>query len=325
MKNKIIPDIARKILSFFTDNSGVREDLSRPFLWKNYTCATNSKLLIAINNDYVEIGASTACPEGYNLDSLLHEALNSPIDADRIISIEDFNRACGLSSAIDTPDKETFLKVGKVMLRASLFHDIILAAQMSGASTISFIEATKSNQPVSFRLYEDDAIVAAGVIMPCCIGDDKVKILQLPYQSPIFPYHSQINLAAGEAFYNQYTSEQQQADEQYAASKKVYLVQVVKTAWVPVEAVDPRSAMDLAKEHTDGIDDDMFDNSEVEVEACNSYPEDDDDVDDFSEAHPRQGILTDDGWISWSKYYNEDETEDEFHQTRTTVKVDFGK
>lgn len=326
----IIPHITQKIFSLFTDNSGMREHLSRPFLWDKYSCATNSKVLIAINNDYIETPAAACCPDGFRLDALLNDSLNAPADKDIIVSNEDFNRVCKIESVIEKADEMLFVKVGNIMLRASLLQNIIIAAQMLGSSSVSFVKTDKNDKPFGFRMYDDETIVAAGVIMPACLIDEfdsDIKILPLPFQSPIFACDSQINHVKGVEYYNQFLEETRIAEEEYKNSKKVYLVQVVKSAWIPVEAVDPSSAMELAKRHTDGIDDNMFDESNIDIESCNAYPEDDDYVEDLSVQSPtmRQGILTDDGWISWSKYYGDDDPEDPFHKTTTRVSVTFGK
>lgn len=55
-------------------------------------------------------------------------------------------------------------------------------------------------------------------------------------------------------------------------TNNLYHVQVVKCAWISVEADSPSEAMRIAEEYIDDcITDEDFDDSEIEVGGCESY------------------------------------------------------
>ena len=89
-------------------------------------------------------------------------------------------------------------------------------------------------------------------------------------------------------------------------TNKIFNVQVVKYAWMAVEADSPGEAMELAKKYTDEyITDKDFEDSEVEVNACESYPSEIDDYDDG-----KQKIFTADKVITVSEYEDELEAQE---------------
>ena len=80
-------------------------------------------------------------------------------------------------------------------------------------------------------------------------------------------------------------------------TNQIYNVQVVKYAWMAVEADGPEEAMKLAKKFKDEyITDRDFDESEVSVNACESYPSE---IDDY-EGNDR--IFTVDGMKKAKEY-----------------------
>lgn len=210
-------------------------------------------------------------------------------------------------------------------ISVQIMRRVLKAARLLGASTIIVVAAEQACQMRMFSLCNRESASINGIFMPFSY-EEKNKLHSV--QQSIFGTDTAcINIEAGMKFRADMEAAEEQRRKEYEASKKVWRVQVVKSAWIAVEAVTADDAMDLASKHTNSVDDDIFGDSDVEVEAVETYPMDDDDVDSMSENynHKRQGILTDDGFIAWSKYYGEDDKNDEFHQDRTRVSVSFGK
>lgn len=88
-------------------------------------------------------------------------------------------------------------------------------------------------------------------------------------------------------------------------TNKIYNVQLARYAWVAVEADSPSDAMEKAEEYLDNgtIDigdlDEDFEDSEVDVNACESYSRE---IDDF---HDDDVIYTDDGEKDYDEYVEE--------------------
>lgn len=86
-------------------------------------------------------------------------------------------------------------------------------------------------------------------------------------------------------------------------TNKIYNVQVVRYAWIAVEAESENEAMGIAQnsELENYIDDDEFEESEIDVFACETYAQGIDDMflsdDDY--------ILTKDGAMTAEEYRNE--------------------
>ena len=62
-------------------------------------------------------------------------------------------------------------------------------------------------------------------------------------------------------------------------TNKIYGVTVKRCAWIYVEAESPEEAMQIAKNYTDDVDYDEFEDSDVEVDSCNAYSEEAYDID----------------------------------------------
>lgn len=90
-------------------------------------------------------------------------------------------------------------------------------------------------------------------------------------------------------------------------TNNIYNVQVVRNAWIAVEAENESEAMSIAQnvELENYIDDDEFEESEIDVFACETYSRGIDDMflsdDDY--------ILTKDGAMTAEEYRNELENE----------------
>lgn len=90
-------------------------------------------------------------------------------------------------------------------------------------------------------------------------------------------------------------------------TNKIYNVQVVRYAWIAVEADNENEAMGIAQnsELENYIDDDEFEESEIDVFACETYSNVIDDMflsdDDY--------ILTKDGAMTAEEYRQELEDE----------------
>jgi len=75
-------------------------------------------------------------------------------------------------------------------------------------------------------------------------------------------------------------------------TNKIFNVQVVQYAWMAVEADSPSEAMELAKKYTDEyITEKDFEDSEVDVNACESYPSDIDDYEDGVNIFTADGVM----------------------------------
>lgn len=320
MQQQINTAVASKLLSLFCDNNSLRPQYQEPFCYDGFICATDSRTLFAIKQNLIADFGAASSTLPLDPTIIISSALDtSPFTKETIVFADDYLKLVNdhLSYPTSSPAAQILLQLGNACYRAFYFHNVFLAARLLGSSDVAFIIPDVPTTPLLFRLYNGTDISVVGCIMPICVDDeDGFTILNLPaYTDQLSDIAAQINITTGEAAYHAYIEQEQRDQKAYAESKKVYLVQVVKSAWIPVEAEDPQSAMELAKTHTGGIDDDMFDDSDIEVEACNSYPEDEDDVESLADSHPtdRQGILTVHGWISWSHYYGEDENNDEFH------------
>jgi uncharacterized protein (UPF0212 family) len=90
-------------------------------------------------------------------------------------------------------------------------------------------------------------------------------------------------------------------------TNKIYNVQVVRYAWIAVEAESENEAMSIAQnsELENYIDDDEFEESEIDVFACETYSNDINDMflsdDDY--------VLTKDGAMTAEEYRQELEGE----------------
>lgn len=299
-----------------------------PFRCDNMCVATDSRVMVAIYQslfptrpDYPEHNTSVV--------QRLYVTMGI-VDDFEAYAVDDLESLCDECEKLNDKVKDDYKNViylAPDAISVKVMRRVILAARLMGATTIVVAAAKQANQMRMFSLCNSDGIGCCvyGIFMPLA-NDDKYNLH--PVSQSIFgPETSNINLEAGMKFRADKEAAEEQARKEYEASKKVWRVQVVKSAWIAVEAVTAEDAMELASKHTYAIDDDIFDDSDVEVEAVETYPMDDDDVDSMSEEHyhKRQGILTDQGFISWSKYYGEDDENDEFHQDRTRVSVSFGK
>lgn len=56
-------------------------------------------------------------------------------------------------------------------------------------------------------------------------------------------------------------------------TNEIYAVTVTRCAVIYVEAKSSEEAMQIAKQYTDNIDLDEFEDSDVEVDSCASYPD----------------------------------------------------
>lgn len=56
-------------------------------------------------------------------------------------------------------------------------------------------------------------------------------------------------------------------------TNNIYCVTVKRCAGIFIEAESPQKAMEIAKKWTDEVDDAEFEDSEVEVDECDSYPD----------------------------------------------------
>ena len=56
-------------------------------------------------------------------------------------------------------------------------------------------------------------------------------------------------------------------------TNNIFCVTLAKYANIYVEAESPQEAMEIAKKWTDKVDDAEFEDSEVEVDECDSYPD----------------------------------------------------
>lgn len=85
-------------------------------------------------------------------------------------------------------------------------------------------------------------------------------------------------------------------------TNNIYGVTVKRCAWIYVEANSPEEAMKIAEHWTDEVDDEEFDDSEVEVDSCDSYADD-------ADADYMDTIYTQDEAIDVDDYIDRYETE----------------
>ncbi len=76
-------------------------------------------------------------------------------------------------------------------------------------------------------------------------------------------------------------------------TNKIFNVQVAQYAWMPVEADSPEEAMKLASRFTnEHITAEDFEDSEVSVVACETYPSGIDDYDSDERIFTADGVMT---------------------------------
>lgn len=86
-------------------------------------------------------------------------------------------------------------------------------------------------------------------------------------------------------------------------TNKIYGVTVKRCACIYVEAESPEEAMNIAKGWTDEVDDRDFEDSDVEVDMCDSYP-------DEADANYMETIYTKDEAIDVDEYIDRYEAQD---------------
>ena len=87
---------------------------------------------------------------------------------------------------------------------------------------------------------------------------------------------------------------------------KIYYVTLKRCAGIYVDADSPEDAMRIAEKWKDDIDDDEFDDADVEVDSCDCYP-------DEADSDCMDTILTSDEAIDVEEYidrYEDQDTED---------------
>ena len=87
-------------------------------------------------------------------------------------------------------------------------------------------------------------------------------------------------------------------------TNNVYCVSLKRMACIYVEADSPEEAMKIAEKWKDEVDEDEFEDSEVEVDCCNSYP------DEVDSAY-METIYTNDEAIDVDDYIDRYENQDE--------------
>lgn len=85
-------------------------------------------------------------------------------------------------------------------------------------------------------------------------------------------------------------------------TNNIYCVTVKRCAGIFIEAESPQKAMEIAKKWKDEVDDAEFEDSEVEVDECDSYP------DEANSAY-METIYTADEAIDVNKYIDRYETQ----------------
>lgn len=76
-------------------------------------------------------------------------------------------------------------------------------------------------------------------------------------------------------------------------TNKIFNVQVAQYVWMPVEADSPEEAMKLASRFTDEyITPEDFEDSEVSVAACETYPSGIDDYESDERIFTADGVMT---------------------------------
>jgi len=86
-------------------------------------------------------------------------------------------------------------------------------------------------------------------------------------------------------------------------TNNIYCVTLKKVANIYVDDDSPEEAMKIANRWTDSVDDDEFDDSEVEVDSCDSYP--DEATDSYMET-----IYTQDEALEVDEYIERYESQD---------------
>ena len=86
-------------------------------------------------------------------------------------------------------------------------------------------------------------------------------------------------------------------------TNNIYCVTLKKVANIYVDADSPEEAMKIAIRWTDSVDDDEFEDSEVEVDCCDSYP--DEATDSYMET-----IYTQDEALEVDEYIERYESQD---------------
>jgi len=74
--------------------------------------------------------------------------------------------------------------------------------------------------------------------------------------------------------------------------KSIFHVTVAKYAWIYCEGENPQEAMNVAKKWANSVDDDAFDDSEIEVDSCETYPTDIEDIDKDEVIYTAKAELT---------------------------------
>ena len=86
-------------------------------------------------------------------------------------------------------------------------------------------------------------------------------------------------------------------------TNQVYCVSLKRIANIYVEAESPEEAMKIAEKWTDEVDDRDFEDSEVEVDCCDSYP-------DEADANYMDTIYTQDEAIDVDEYIDRYESQE---------------
>lgn len=300
--------------------------LLSPFTCDGYSVASNSHFLLAIDNTLFPTLPGYPF-HGSPLVTKLNKAIATAKEFEAY-AVDDLETVCNECAELNTKAKDDYANAIYLVPDAfsvTVMRKVILAARLLGASSI-FVPVTDKAGQCRYSCMQDlnGQNIAMGIFMPM-LSDDK-HLHSVP-QALTLPDTATIDLNAGMQFRIEKEAAEEQARKEHEAAKKVWRVQVVKVGCIAVEATTVEEAMSLAADHTGSVDDDVFEDSDVSVESAESYPMDDDDIEDMSESYTnkRQGILTEEGFIPWSKYYGEDDKDDEFHKDRTRVSVSFGK
>ena len=299
-----------------------------PFRCQGFCVAADTHFMLAIDEHTFPFSPTDYPEHDTPLVTKIYEMMRAMPDLEAY-SVDDLEAVCNECAKLNEQENNDYANViylAPDAFSVKIIRRVILAARLLGASTIIVPAANEAGNMRFFSVVGSKANSCAhGIFMP--IRPDNDYHLHSVQQSIFVEDTGDINLEAGMKFRADMEAAEEQARKEYEASKKVWRVQVVKSAWIPVQAVTAEEAMRLAQEHNSGVDDEMFEDSDVSVEACESYPMDDEDVAALQDDRDsnRQGILTSDGWKSWSAYYGEDDPEDEYHKSTTSVKVTFGK
>ena len=298
-----------------------------PFTCDGYSVASNSRVLLAIDNTLFPTLPGYPF-HGTPLVTKLNKAIATAKEFEAY-AVDDLETVCNECAELNTKAKDDYanaIYLAPDAFSVNVMRQVILAARLLGASSIFVPVADQVGQQRYFLTQDlTGRNIAMGIFMPMLL-DNQNHIRPVP-QALTLPDTATIDLDAGMQFRIEKEAAEEQARKEHEAAKKVWRVQVVKVGCIAVEATTVEEAMSLAADHTGSVDDDVFEDSDVSVESAESYPMDDDDIEDMSSAYTnkRQGILTEEGFIPWSKYYGEDDKDDEFHKDRTRVSVSFGK